>query len=182
MLWIVECSTSSSDNLREKALRIDNNNSVSVFLLINQISETFEVTKKIRLFNFFGLEIIDDSDLANFNDYMEKYRVIFFTKADDFFENKNLIRTLNIKNKLGEGGFAKVYFAEHRYSPLTFALKIFRYDYKLVNDINFLFKEIEALRRLENKHVIKLYTYCILDSDKIALFLEYAAGGTLKGK
>jgi hypothetical protein len=160
---------------------MDSIHSVSVYLLKNLISENFEVSKKIRLFNFFGLEIIDDSDLSNFSEYMEKYRVIFFTKADDYFENKNFIRTLNIKNKLGEGGFAKVYMAEHKFSHLNFALKIFRYDYTLVNDLNFLFKEIEALRRLENKHIIRLYTYCILESNKIALFLEYAAGGTLKG-
>ena len=182
ILWAIDCSYSTKDNLREKSFKFDKSQCISVSLMVNLISESFDVTKKIRLYNFFGLEIIDESDLSNFHDYLEKYSVIFFTKAQEFFENRNLLKILNIKYKLGEGGFAKVYMAEQKFTSQMFAIKYFRHDYSLIRDINFLYREIEALRRLENKHIIKLYTYCLLDNDKIALILEFASGGNLKGK
>lgn len=46
---------------------------------------------------------------------------------------------------------------------------------------NYLYKEIEALKKLDHNNIIKLYTYFQLDNnDELALVLEYAEGGTLK--
>lgn len=44
----------------------------------------------------------------------------------------------------------------------------------------YLYKEIEALRLIDHPHIIKLETYFQIESDYLALLLEYARGGTLK--
>ena len=44
----------------------------------------------------------------------------------------------------------------------------------------YLYKEIEALKKLDHPHIIKLETYFQLESDQMALVLEYAKEGTLK--
>lgn len=45
---------------------------------------------------------------------------------------------------------------------------------------NYLYKEIDALKKLDHHNIIKLETYFQLESDELALLLEYAEGGTLK--
>jgi len=47
--------------------------------------------------------------------------------------------------------------------------------------VNFLYKEIEALKRLDHKNVIKLLTFCSDAQENIILILEYASGGSLRG-
>ena len=49
-------------------------------------------------------------------------------------------------------------------------------------DMKYLFKEIEALKRLDHYNIIKMITYGILDDEKIVILLEFGEGGTLKGK
>jgi serine/threonine protein kinase len=48
--------------------------------------------------------------------------------------------------------------------------------------MNFLFKEIDALKRLEHPNIIKLYASCMMSDNTLALVLEYSKGGSLKGK
>ena len=49
-------------------------------------------------------------------------------------------------------------------------------------EIKYLYKEIEALKRLDHKNIIKLYSFCNDINDNIVLILEYAQGGSLRGK
>ncbi len=49
-------------------------------------------------------------------------------------------------------------------------------------EIKYLYKEIEALKRLDNKYIIKLYSFCTDVNENIILILEYAEGGSLRGK
>jgi serine/threonine protein kinase len=44
----------------------------------------------------------------------------------------------------------------------------------------YLYKEIEALKKLDHPNIIKLLNYFQIDGDEIALLLEYAEGGTIK--
>jgi serine/threonine protein kinase len=145
------------------------------------ISEAFDISKKIRIYNFYGFEIIEDADLSIFRESLEKYKIIYFTRMNDYFENKNLMRVFKIKKKVGEGGFGKVYLAEQKHTKINYAIKFFRHNFTSVKEINFLYKEIEALKRLDHVNIIKFYTYCLLDDEKLALILEYASGGTLRG-
>lgn len=180
---MIECSlTIDKDQLREKVVDMKIFSQLKVQSIISSISQVFEISKKIRIFNFYGFEILDDSDLVSYKQSIDCHKIIFYTKSNEFFENKNILRALKIKKKLGEGGFGKVYLAEQKFTHKNFAVKFFRYSSSSIKDLNFLYKEIEVLRKLEQNHIIKLYTYCILEDDKIALILEYAEGGTLKGK
>jgi serine/threonine protein kinase len=53
----------------------------------------------------------------------------------------------------------------------------------LVNlEIKYLYKEIEALKRLDHKYIIKLWSFCTDSNENIVLILEYAEGGSLRGK
>lgn len=47
-------------------------------------------------------------------------------------------------------------------------------------NIKYFLKEIESLRRLDHPKIIKLENYFCMNSNEIALLLEYAQGGTLK--
>lgn len=47
-------------------------------------------------------------------------------------------------------------------------------------NIKYFLKEIESLRRLDHPKIIKLENYFCMNSNEIALLLEYAHGGTLK--
>jgi hypothetical protein len=75
---------------------------VSLRTLAHQITESFEINRKIRLFNFAGLEIMDDSDLNCFMNGSEKHHVVFFNKNREPFDNKNIMRIFKLKEKLGE--------------------------------------------------------------------------------
>lgn len=86
----------------------------------------------------------------------------------------------NFKEKLGEGGFGKVYLVEEKESHQNYALKFLRHSFKDVKAVNFLYKEIEILTRLEHRNIVKLYSYFETEENKIALIMEYCSGGTLK--
>lgn len=47
--------------------------------------------------------------------------------------------------------------------------------------MKYLYKEIEALKRVDHKNIIKLWSFCTDINDNIILILEYAEGGSLKG-
>jgi len=66
---------------------------------------------------------------------------------------------------------------------LLFCFIIFiDFIFNLVNlEIKYLYKEIEALKRLDHKNIIKLYSFCTDINENIVLILEYAEGGSLRG-
>jgi hypothetical protein len=67
------------------------------------IIENFSNTnKKIRLFNFFGIEILDDSDLKTFYNEVIRHKVIFFTRNNENFDYSKVMRLFKLMKKLGE--------------------------------------------------------------------------------
>lgn len=58
--------------------------------------------KRIRLFDYKGVEIIEEADLWKFIDNTEKCKTIFFTKNNENFESKNVLRQFKFIKKLGE--------------------------------------------------------------------------------
>ena len=71
--------------------------------------------------------------------------------------------------------FGKVFLATFADTEERFAIKFLTH----VNDVDYLFKEINVLTRLEHDNIIKLYSYCATEENKIALIMQYASGGTL---
>ncbi len=59
-------------------------------------------------------------------------------------------------------------------------MKILKKTFKQVKDINLLYKEIDFLKIIEHRNIIKLYTYFLNKDSHIALILDFASGGTLK--
>ena len=113
--------------------------------------------------------------LENFN---EKFRILFFCSQDapnniEYYR----IKCFNIIDKIGEGGFGKVYLVEEKFSKEKFAMKNLKLSKNV--DLKYIYKEVEALKKLSHKHIIKLFSYSIINYDKISLILEYGQGGTL---
>jgi hypothetical protein len=74
------------------------NNKIYAFIFDN-----FKViNKKIRLFNIFGIEIIDDSDLKTFYCELIRHKVIFFTRNNENFNYSKVMRLFKLLKKLGE--------------------------------------------------------------------------------
>lgn len=150
---------------------------VNVSYFSNLIYQHFSLpNKSISLYDDKGIQISEDADLLRI---IEK-KILFFTKKGEEFDNNNLLRMFIFKSKLGEGGFGKVYYVEQKCSGEKYAIKFLRHSFKNVRDVQFLYKEIEVLIRLENPHIIKLYSYFETEDNKIGLIMEYASGGTLK--
>jgi hypothetical protein len=76
---------------------------LSKFYITSEIAINAKLNaKKIRLFNFIGLEIIDDSDLIYYNYPKERNRIIFFTFHNENFQNKDIMKVFNLQTKIGE--------------------------------------------------------------------------------
>lgn len=144
---------------------------------INLVYQHFTLhNKNITFYDDKGIQISEDADLLRI---IEK-RILFFTRNGDDFDNKNLLRMFRFIEKIGEGGFGKVYLVEQKESGLKYAIKFLRHSFKNVKDVQFLYKEIDVLLRLENPNIVKLYSYFETEDSKIALIMEYASGGTLR--
>ena len=74
-----------------------------------------------------------------------------------------------------------MYLAEQKFSKEFYAIKFLKSSFSS-QDNGFIYREIEALKLLYHKNIVKLINYCILDDNKLVFILEYVAGGSLKGK
>lgn len=144
------------------------------------------VSQSIRLFNFFGLEILDDSDLLVYIHPSYRNKIIYFTFTNNS-NNNIMFKCFKLEVVLGQGGFGKVYHAKQIFTGDEYAIKIitlkrgkFTSYLNIGMNAKFLIKEIEALAQLDYPKIIRLITYFYLSSLEIALVLEYAAGGTLR--
>ncbi len=88
--------------IKEKRLEVNSEN-ICINLLMNFINENFSnINKKIRLFHFFGMEILEDSDLVNFYGDIVRHRIVFFTRNNENFESGKIMRLFKFLRKLGE--------------------------------------------------------------------------------
>lgn len=101
--------------------------SITYRKLISLISCQFniKVNSKIRAFNFNGIEILDDSDLYIFSIKESNNNIIYFSTCNKT-SNRILLNCFDIKNKLGEGGFGKVYLVKQIFTDKTFAIKFIK--------------------------------------------------------
>jgi hypothetical protein len=62
--------------------------SLTLKSLTSSIKEMFHINKNLRLFNYSGFELLDDSDLNSLKErkcqmlYQFNHRVLFFTKSN----------------------------------------------------------------------------------------------------
>ena len=174
----MDCSNQEEN--KEKQLTLNYSKSSltleKICSLLKQNFDTLENCRKINLFNDKGILMTEDSDLF----YLQEKKILFFTKNNEKLNTSNLERMFIFINKLGEGGFGEVYLVKEKMSNAKYALKFLRHSLSNVKDVNFLYKEIEVLMKLEHPKIIKLYSYFATKQNSIALIMEYVGGGTLR--
>ncbi len=80
--------------------------------------------------------------------------------------------------KIGEGGFGKVYKAQHRYLEKYVCIKTIRTE-QTRSDLNdLIFHEASVLNKLNHKNIIHLIDLNI-EEDQINIIMDYADGGDL---
>jgi eukaryotic-like serine/threonine-protein kinase len=79
---------------------------------------------------------------------------------------------------IGEGGFGKVYKAQHRYLEKQACIKIIRSDHRSENLASFLVHEAQVLTKLDHTNIVRLIDLTIQD-DQIYLIMDYIDGGDL---
>lgn len=109
--------------------------------LMNIITDDFNVSYKIKLYNFNGREIFDSSDLKFLELKEEKNKIILFCN-EEHSSNISLdsyrLKCFKQLKKLGEGGFGKVYLAEQRFTKDKYAIKFLKL--RAGKDINLIFQ------------------------------------------
>ena len=153
--------------------------SLTIKVIKSLIDEYFIIdVTKITIYDWKGLIIRDDIDLSKLIDPKNYMHNIFVTNISETLDSSHILSLFIIGKQLGEGGFGKVHLATYKYDTNEqFAIKFLKKDD--VNDIDYLYKEINVLTSLAHEHVINFLTFCNTKDDRIALVMEYASGGTL---
>jgi tRNA A-37 threonylcarbamoyl transferase component Bud32 len=79
---------------------------------------------------------------------------------------------------IGQGGFSKVYKAEHRYIEKQACIKIIRSDHQSENLDSLLVREAQVLTKLDHTNIVRVIDLAIKD-DQIYLIMDYIDGGDL---
>lgn len=93
------------------------------------ISNEFKLFSMIRIYSFYGREIVDSSDLKFLENNKEQNRIMFFCLEESIAEisiDTFRLKCFKLVNKIGEGGFGKVYLAEQRFTKKKFAIKFLK--------------------------------------------------------
>lgn len=98
----------------------------------------------------------------------------------DNFDFSVCMEFLELKGKLGQGGFGEVYLAYDHFHQKQVAVKILNSnDHPLTPHM--MNKEIEALAKLKHKHIVKMYnSFPLPKKHQIILVMEYLEGGELQ--
>jgi uncharacterized protein (TIGR02145 family) len=86
----------------------------------------------------------------------------------------------HIQSKLGEGGMATVYRAEHRLLKTSVAVKVLKEDFVRNQHIrNRFIAEAQSMAQMSHVHIVKV-TDLIDEGDTVAFVMEHIEGETLK--
>jgi len=83
-----------------------------------------------------------------------------------------------LQERLGSGAFANVYKAWHINEQIYTACKVIEMKKKKRKRLNDLKHELYVLEKMDHLNIVKLYEHFLID-EKVYIFLEYAACGTL---
>ena len=86
---------------------------------------------------------------------------------------------LEFRGKLGQGGFGAVYLAWDKLNKREVAVKILTCSDHPLHP-HMICKEIEALTKLQHKHIVKMYnSFPLPQKQQIVIVMEYLRGGEL---
>ena len=130
-----------------------------------------------RLFYFNDGTEIEEEDLF----FLKDEEVLWFSHKGAEFKYKQILQLYTVINKLGEGGFGKVYLAEENATKQLYAIKyidisFFMTKADLVKEI---FRESKTLSVLQHRNIVCLKE-AFLYENNIVIIMEYAPDGELK--
>ena len=89
------------------------------------------------------------------------YILKFYFLIGEDFDYSVRMEFIEIKKKLGEGGFGAVYLAYDQLLKQEVAVKVLNFAQNIKNS-HMITKEIEALSQLKHKNIVKLLDYFAL--------------------
>jgi len=159
-------------------LKIIKNDGLKMSEVIKQADKKFNKspgTPASKLYNKDGV-LLFDKDFG----YITSGEIVYIaTRGEDFnycaiLDDYELIRTL------GEGGFGEVKLGRHRENRSEVAIKFMDIGQELssASMIAGIYKEADALKALQHKHIVKLY-HGFIDGKRFVMIMEAAHGGQL---
>jgi serine/threonine protein kinase len=141
--------------------------------------------KQMRLYTINGIELhdTDSVDMLKDSDYLyfsfSKRLLLLTVLLAEPFDFSVCMEFLELKGKLGEGGFGQVYLAYDTLNKRQCAVKILNSnDHPLTPHM--MNKEIEALAKLKHKHIVKMYnSFPLPKKHQVIVVMEYLEGGEL---
>jgi len=79
---------------------------------------------------------------------------------------------------IGEGGFGKVYLAEHKYDKTKVAIKVLNKQLVNQEQLREFLKEVRTFR-LHHPHIVKILDFDIEADNTPYIVMQYASNGTL---
>lgn len=106
--------------------------------------------------------------------------VIYLSAKGEDFDYSSVLNDYDRKDILGEGGFGKVYYAEHRETGQKVAIKFMDISHYLnhADQIEEIYREADALQKLHHNHIINLHK-AFVQKKEVILIMEFAGGGEL---
>ncbi len=105
-------------------------------------------TKKLRLFNFEGLEIYEE-DL----NFLKNNETLYVSRGEDF-KVDTYYSEYKIVKILGQGGFGKVYLGVHKKTKEKVAIKVTNTGVDNSDDIENIFSESETVKALNHDNIV----------------------------
>ncbi|PHJ21990.1 camk camkl protein kinase, partial [Cystoisospora suis] len=178
---IPRASSSSSragENAVSEPVRLKFSPDTTFQAFLDTTGPRINVVPARRAFNEAGEEIFDFEQLLDDD-------IVYISKGENFYRHKNdqttdVVGGFVVKELLGEGGFGKVMKAVHPETGEIVAIKfINKKSFNEITDADRVFVEIQALRDLCHKHVIKMKD--VIDNPTYICFvMEYATHGELR--
>lgn len=104
---------------------------------------------KLRIYNSEGSECFEE-DL----DFIKNDSVLYISRGEEF-DPISCFAEYELLKLLGEGGFGKVYLAEHKQTKKKCAIKIVKTDkIESVSDIDAIFIEAEILKSIKHQNIV----------------------------
>jgi serine/threonine protein kinase len=109
------------------------------------------------------------------NNSNNKYRKVLESMNRKIFSDLTEFRIIK---QIGQGGFSKVYLAEHQKSGNRFALKKLNLNKISEPDFNLLISELTIHSKLNHPNVVKLYD-SVVENNDLFIIMEYCPDGNL---
>lgn len=105
----------------------------------------------MRIFTFTGMEILDENELS----LVENNSYLFVSRGEPF-DGRACLGAFHKIRLLGEGGFGRVYLAFNKMTKQEVAMKFIKMKEMKADNILKIYREADALRKLNHPNIIKL--------------------------